>query len=144
MWTSKKSGAQLQLNLKDSLGQKSTFVYSVDGSDLTLTGKDGTKSVFAKQPAQKIPPGRTCSLPGGADEANANNPCVDGFECRSNCPANAECVLELDTCQPQVRIKKGQACLPGDTCVEGAKCKPTNVTCPPGDECFAASLNICQ
>jgi hypothetical protein len=59
-------------------------------------------------------------------------------------PANAECIVQPDTCKPKVRIKKGAVCFDGDVCVDGTTCKPTNVSCPPGADCFAPTLNTCQ
>jgi hypothetical protein len=139
LWKSGVNGTHTQLTLTDQSAQATNLFYTVTGDTIEL-GKDvaGAKSVFKKEPDARIGANKAC---------NEGDVCVDGFECRSNCPINAECVVQFNVCQPkQMTIKQGGVCgptedlKPGTNCAPGLTCKSN---CPEGAKCIV-EIDTCQ
>jgi hypothetical protein len=126
------------LTLVDQSGQTTTLFYGVSGDTLTVSrDSSAAKSVFKKQPDHRVAAGKAC---------NPGDECVDGFECRSNCPIGAECIIQLNVCQPKATsLKQGAVCgpttgTPTAPCAAGLVCK-TN--CPSGAACII-EIETCQ
>ena len=126
------------LTLVDQSGQTTTLFYSVSGDTLTFSRDSGSaKSVFKKQPDHRIAAGKAC---------NPGDECVEGFECRSNCPIGAECIIQFNACEPKpTTLKKGAVCgptsaAPAASCGPGLVCKSN---CPVGAECII-EIETCQ
>jgi hypothetical protein len=139
-WKTSKEAKDDQLLLTDQFGTVTILFYSVSGGTATFSKESGGAGSVFKKSDGKIAPGKTCRV--GIDT------CVDNFECRSNCPKGAECIIEIDLCQPTpTGIKQGGVCeitdLNGqsnDPCATGLECKSN---CPPDAKCFV-QINTCQ
>ncbi|MFO0674263.1 MAG: hypothetical protein U0235_32400 [Polyangiaceae bacterium] len=124
-----------ELDLVDQFDQTTKLSYSLNGDDLVLKKGAGAAATFGKATSGVVHPGGICK---------DGDKCTSGYECRSNCPKDAECIMAIDTCQPKVAtVKAGGVCQLGPDsapCGKGYSCKSN---CPPGAMCIVA-LNVCQ
>jgi hypothetical protein len=142
----KGSGGALnrQLLLTDQSGKVTTLYYSISGDTVTFsTQQGGATSIFEKEPDQRVAAGKVCT-----DQTGAPLECVDGFECRSNCPKGAMCLIQIMTCQPKLTgIQQGGVCGPStnpnvqtSACADGLDCKSN---CPADAKCII-EIDTCQ
>ena len=129
--------------LKVRGGKEQRFLYTPGrlagmGNDALLFSKqpnDSKRAKFKKLATDALAPGDICV---------AGRSCSEGFECRSNCPRNAMCIVAIDTCQPVAVIQRGGVCghdtNPEARCADGLVCKDN---CPQGAMCFV-SIFTCQ
>jgi hypothetical protein len=118
-----------KLTLIDQNDVKTTLYYGWSGADLYFgLTPGGTQVLFQKQGANVVHPGGMCKL---------GDKCSKGYECRSNCPKDAECFATIYSCQPQVKVITGGGFCSIDAgsppCEAGYECTST---CPPGADCY--------
>lgn len=130
-WTATSTG---ELDLVDQFDQTTKLAYSFTGDDLVLKKGSAAPATFTKASSGAIHPGGVCK---------DGDKCTSGYECRSNCPKDAECIMAIDTCQPKVKtVKAGGVCQLGQDsapCATGYTCKSN---CPMGAMCLV-SINVC-
>jgi hypothetical protein len=137
--TWKTSASPEKLTLVDQSARATDLFYSLKGDTVSFsTEQSGAKSTFKKQPDPRIAAGQACK---------DGDTCVDGFECRSNCPVGAMCLISFNVCQPKLlAIKEGGICgqvsdvRGGGQCAAGLTCKSN---CPEGAKCIV-EIDTCQ
>jgi hypothetical protein len=142
-WTTSATGpehpALPQLTLNDQSGRATDLLYTLSGDSVSFsTDVSSPKSVFRREPQPRV---------GAAEACKKGDLCVDGFECRSNCPNGAECVVQFNLCQPKlVMIKQDGICGPTSIVAAGAQCEHGLVcksNCPDGAKCIV-DIETCQ